>query len=68
MARRVTKATAVREFNGVWNQFVKTNPAAKKDRIMKIEAFSVFVDRLNKSGMITTQQAMTWTNPFEYRK
>lgn len=68
MKRRVTKAAAVREFLGVWRQFERSNPNAKTDRIMKIEAFGVFVDSLNKSGMITDSQASRWTNPFEYRK
>jgi len=68
MKRRVTKAIAVREFLGVWRQYEKNTPSAKTDQIMKIEAFGVFVDRLNKSGMITNSQAARWTNPFEYRK
>ncbi len=59
----MTKADAVKDFNATIKPAVIAR-YGRKDKPAIREAWVVYVDGLERDGMITERQAMTWDNPF----
>lgn len=64
MAKKITKAQAMAEFQESWNEFVKANPQWKGDSIAKREDWSNYTDMLQRDGRITSYQCDNWVNPY----
>ena len=62
--KRLTKVEAVHLFAEEWMQILEHQPNWKGDTIAKREAFSNFVDSLNKDHLISDNQANRWSNPY----
>ena len=62
--KRLTKVETVRLFAEEWRHTLEHQPQWKNDSIAKREAFNNFVDGLNKSGLISDNQANRWSNPY----
>ena len=62
--KRLTKVETVRLFAEEWRQMLEHEPRWKGDSIAKREAFNDYVDRLNKDGLISDNQANRWSNPY----
>lgn len=58
----MTKSEAIAQFEEDWNTLPLVH---RSDKVAKRCAFNDFVDALNKQGLISDQQADTWTNPFD---
>ncbi len=61
--KTMTKAEAVKDFNATIKPAVIAR-YGRKDRPAIREAWVMYVDGLERDGMITGRQAMTWDNPF----
>jgi hypothetical protein len=64
MSVRTTKKQVLEEFAELWRTAVANNPSIKDDVTAKREAFSNYVDSLNKQKIVSNRQAFNWTNPF----
>ena len=61
MVKKLTKAQVLSIFKEEYADFLKE---FRGDSIAKREAFSNFVDFLNKDGYVSDNQAYNWSNPF----
>lgn len=61
--KKITKVQALEQFRYNWKvETLRTK--WNKDVIAKRESWNIFVDALNKEGLVSDNQAMTWSNPF----
>ena len=64
MAKKITKAEAMRQFGELWAMCTKSDPKWKRDTIAKRESWNNFTDCLQRDGLITSHQCDNWTNPY----
>lgn len=57
------KQEAVTEFEECWRECLRSNPHIIGDYYAQLEAWNVYVDGLNKSGLVTDRQAFEWVSP-----
>jgi hypothetical protein len=60
----MTKKDALYNFKQLWNDHCEAYPHWQGDKPAKREAWSDYIDMLQKGGLITEKQAHSWDNPF----
>lgn len=51
------------EFRDLWDSMVRAQPALRKDKPARSEAWGLYIDDLQKNGQISAYQYDTWQEP-----